>query len=97
METIEHFEIHRNSLLHVIAMPDGFICGQLLDFMDVNSVQPPRFSTLNILPAARTASPTWFSFLVSLVARLLSYPLDGISLEGGSDGHVQAHIQGERL
>ena len=30
------------------------------------SVQPPRFSTANgrnVIPAARTASPTWFSFL----------------------------------
>ena len=24
-------------------MPDDFVCGQLHDFMDGNSVQPPRF------------------------------------------------------
>ena len=39
------------------------------------SVQPPRFSTAigrKVIPAARTASPTWFSFL--LWASLAAWP-----------------------
>ena len=88
-ETIEDFELRGNCLLHVMAMPDGFVCGQLLDFTDGRIRPAPKilhrqwserhpgsshcFSHLVLLPPVG---------LISRVARLLSSPLDGISLEG---------------
>ena len=82
-----------------MAMPDGFVCGQLLDFTDGRIRPAPEilhrqwserhpgsshcFSHLVLLPPVG---------LISRVARLLSSPIDGIPLEGSGDGHVQAQV-----
>ena len=82
-----------------MAMPDGFVCGQFLDLTD-GRLRPASKILHRHWSESHPGSSNCFSHLVLLppvglvgrVARLLSSPLDGISLEGSGDRHIQAQV-----
>ena len=77
-EAIEHFELSGNCLLYVMAMPDGFVCGQLLDFTD-SRIRPATEILHRQWSERHPGSSHCFSHLVLLppVGLISSSPIDG--------------------